>query len=1085
MKAAPSRTILFLDDGATSPTSVEVSEYLSQAVACAVSVSSPDERFPVNFTSLFIGLLAIRDATGTWLEGQIANSRTNLKALLERRRVTIDNLRQLTRDPTPRVIFATPLLRSSSASSAITEAQRLAHDLHTIVDTRHVMAAYLSLPSYHDADFREFKIDRHRWAIDFAEHMARSYAAEAPFWATFVDHVFRVMPDLDLDDQHLEGHVARALRAASALAGPNPVTSDDVITAVLALAPDSRSAAFTRFAELVPSPSPPPVRYADEHLQAERLDQELRRHLAFAQRPAPNTTERRRLWGRDLITAALLSRDAPRAESLRSASQPVDIVRDRWFGFVTSDNQARSRQEWESWWAMAGVPLPGLRRAGYATETDEGDDKLGVKSEARAFARLILDRDVQPPLSIGLLGDWGSGKSFFIEQIKKQIKELKQEERPELYNHVVEIEFNAWHASDANLWASLVTTIFDEIWEKVSVVDNVDPEIARRRLVEQIEQARGAVHEAEGQVELARTALATAEEELDRRRKELAWDRHVRNFSKAQLKALARRAGWHHEIETINDVEAAIKALAASTNRLRLVLTGVMERPIACIGAPAAIIAFLALVAWLQLDTYAATEWGKEVSKWTAGALAAVGSIVTPLKLATSNVTKLTDKLDAIRSDYDRAVEEAKKSSPQEARKLSDARREFESAEASVKAAKARLAELLNQQATLDPRRRLGAFLQERVQSTVYRSQQGIISLVHKDFTQLSKFMKDLRDHPSEAASGGTLIKPFERIVLYVDDLDRCRPDHVVHMLEAVHLLLALDLFVVVVAVDSRWLTRALEVHYDELLVSDDDPVNEGLRLSTPQNYLEKIFQITYALGPMDPKEFKNYVSFLAGGDEQKTAAAVSAAATETNRENRQQGSASTAASQTTESSPQSDRQQQKTKSEDEKGPGDTLPPPSAVRLDEDEQQFICKLVPLLPTPRIAKRLINVYRLIKATKTADELEQFQRAKRPASCLLMLAILFGRPAVAAHMFRAIHEKQEPFEKPDELLIAAIKRRTLETGEPKPLQHAWQTLAQTLESLGITSTVGDCAREPIDVARYSLVSGHDWHTWTRNS
>ena len=41
----------------------------------------------------------------------------------------------------------------------------------------------------------------------------------------------------------------------------------------------------------------------------------------------------------------------------------------------------------------------------------------------------------------------------------------------------------------------------------------------------------------------------------------------------------------------------------------------------------------------------------------------------------------------------------------------------------------------------------------------------------------------------------------MQRIVLYVDDLDRCPSDRVVELLEAVHLLLAFALFVVVVGV--------------------------------------------------------------------------------------------------------------------------------------------------------------------------------------------------------------------------------------------------------------------------------------------
>jgi hypothetical protein len=46
--------------------------------------------------------------------------------------------------------------------------------------------------------------------------------------------------------------------------------------------------------------------------------------------------------------------------------------------------------------------------------------------------------------------------------------------------------------------------------------------------------------------------------------------------------------------------------------------------------------------------------------------------------------------------------------------------------------------------------------------------------------------------------------RALNRIVLFIDDLDRCDPDRVVKVLEAVYLLLAVKLFVVVVGVDAR-----------------------------------------------------------------------------------------------------------------------------------------------------------------------------------------------------------------------------------------------------------------------------------------
>jgi hypothetical protein len=70
----------------------------------------------------------------------------------------------------------------------------------------------------------------------------------------------------------------------------------------------------------------------------------------------------------------------------------------------------------------------------------------------------------------------------------------------------------------------------------------------------------------------------------------------------------------------------------------------------------------------------------------------------------------------------------------------------------------------------------------------------------------------------AEPDAAGDILPRIDRIILYIDDLDRCPPRRVVEMLEAIHLLLAIDLFVVVVAVDPRWLLRSIAAHYRDLL---------------------------------------------------------------------------------------------------------------------------------------------------------------------------------------------------------------------------------------------------------------------------
>lgn len=98
----------------------------------------------------------------------------------------------------------------------------------------------------------------------------------------------------------------------------------------------------------------------------------------------------------------------------------------------------------------------------------------------------------------------------------------------------------------------------------------------------------------------------------------------------------------------------------------------------------------------------------------------------------------------------------------------------------------------------------------------------------------------------------------LERVVLYIDDLDRCPPDVVVKVLEAIHLLLALPVFVVMVAVDPRWLHQAIRLHYAAMLPHD---------VLTPAHYLEKIFQIPFQLPGMDETGFVRLIRGLSASD--------------------------------------------------------------------------------------------------------------------------------------------------------------------------------------------------------------------------
>src|SRR5205085_2331345 len=150
----------------------------------------------------------------------------------------------------------------------------------------------------------------------------------------------------------------------------------------------------------------------------------------------------------------------------------------------------------------------------------------------------------------------------------------------------------------------------------------------------------------------------------------------------------------------------------------------------------------------------------------------------------------------------------------------------------------------------MKPGARMQKFIRERGTSSDYSKHLGLVSLIRKDFQTLSDLIESREDIP------------VQRIVLYIDDLDRCPPNRVVEVLEAIHLLLAFRLFVVVVGVDARWVIRSLQREYRGLL-TEVATGTKSADVATPHDYLEKIFQIPFWVNPMPKDASKGMIAGL------------------------------------------------------------------------------------------------------------------------------------------------------------------------------------------------------------------------------
>lgn len=94
----------------------------------------------------------------------------------------------------------------------------------------------------------------------------------------------------------------------------------------------------------------------------------------------------------------------------------------------------------------------------------------------------------------------------------------------------------------------------------------------------------------------------------------------------------------------------------------------------------------------------------------------------------------------------------------------------------------------------------------------------------------------------------------ISKLVVLVDDLDRCLPQTVIEILEAIRLFLFVEGTTFVLSADEHLIEYAVRKHFPDL------PVD---RTEYTRNYLEKLVQIPFRLPSLNRLQSSNYISFL------------------------------------------------------------------------------------------------------------------------------------------------------------------------------------------------------------------------------
>lgn len=100
----------------------------------------------------------------------------------------------------------------------------------------------------------------------------------------------------------------------------------------------------------------------------------------------------------------------------------------------------------------------------------------------------------------------------------------------------------------------------------------------------------------------------------------------------------------------------------------------------------------------------------------------------------------------------------------------------------------------------------------------------------------------------------------INKLIVLIDDLDRCLPDRIIDNLEAIKLFLNVKNTAFVIGADPRIVRHAIEYRYKDM-VDDHNAENSNLRIVL--DYLEKLIQIPYYLPKLSDSEVETYITLL------------------------------------------------------------------------------------------------------------------------------------------------------------------------------------------------------------------------------
>jgi len=520
-------------------------------------------------------------------------------------------------------------------------------------------------------------------------------------------------------------------------------------------------------------------------------------------------------------------------------------------------------------------------------DNDTGPDHLGVEKVAHLLADYLASKKIELPFVLGILGKWGTGKSYFFNLMKQRLIRLQKDKVEKAQDnpnagHIYCITFDAWTYGKDNLWASLMYRIFKDLSlqlelesillrkdpkvlmnGKVSIIELVDKlskremkyleEVAEHvddtdivhRLIDYEERMGGQVSNSfsaifkeqikEDGKDLERAMLSLNENTNMTIWKALLEEDDKCNtgainiFQRIILEKMKHEKCKEDEGKPLKMQKMTLRQLKAEFDLIEKMRVILFNMPLLKLFTLFFIVAIIsgAVALWEKYGQEKFANFGIPLGGVTTGAVAVY------------NLYK--QQIDYLTKCAEQFLDETKIAKGNEG--------DIESTyyiNERIQIEKKKIYEI-KRRLTIIEGESMQSVVKDRLESGVYVDKLGIVHQAKEDLDRLAaamrnKYLQDQEEKEKEKEKCPMFQRGKPRIVLFIDDLDRCEPDKVITVLEAMQLLVKTDLFVVVAAIDLRYVCLSLEKRdkYKNVLDKHNSP--------TSMDYLEKIIQIPYRL---------------------------------------------------------------------------------------------------------------------------------------------------------------------------------------------------------------------------------------------